>query len=164
MVSLCLKALHQDEEWLFFVTIPYACLFIYECIKNYFPQLHFGYAARLIAIVIAVSLIVIGGIHYQKWYTSITFVGAGIFTFIHLAVHGNKYYSKFLIMYVIQVIPFTIVNGILTSKPVVIYNNAENLGLRIGTIPVEDNIYGYLLLLMTITFFELFRSNNPKYS
>ena len=47
-------------------------------------------------------------------------------------------------------IPFLIVNGLLTSIPVVLYNDAENLGIRIYTIPVEDVFYGYALLLGTI--------------
>src|SRR5690606_34632188 len=26
------------EEWLFFITVPFACLFIYEVLKYFFPQ------------------------------------------------------------------------------------------------------------------------------
>jgi lycopene cyclase domain-containing protein len=56
----------------------------------------------------------------------------------------------FLYSFLIALIPFLIVNGLLTSIPVVLYNDAENLGIRIYTIPVEDVFYGYALLLGTI--------------
>jgi len=62
--------------------------------------------------------------------------------------------TSFLIAYGIMLIPFLIVNGFLTSIPVVLYNNAENLGIRIYTIPFEDMFYGMLLILMTIVVYE----------
>jgi lycopene cyclase domain-containing protein len=60
-------------------------------------------------------------------------------------------------------IPFFIVNGILTGsglkQPVVWYNNAENIGIRLFTIPVEDIAYGLELILANIFFFEIFKKD-----
>jgi hypothetical protein len=42
----------------------------------------------------------------------------------------------------------------LTSIPVVIYNHNQNMDLRIGTIPIEDTIYGMLLIMWNIYGFE----------
>ena len=62
--------------------------------------------------------------------------------------------GRFYIGYFISLIPFFLVNGILTYLPVVTYNNAENLAIRIFTIPIEDTIYCLLLLLMNVTMYE----------
>ena len=66
--------------------------------------------------------------------------------------------QSFLISYLFIIIPFLIINGILTGSliidQVVWYNNMENLGLRIGTIPIEDFFYGFTLLLSPIILSE----------
>jgi lycopene cyclase domain-containing protein len=55
-----------------------------------------------------------------------------------------------------------IVNGLLTALPVVIYNDLENIGVRIGSIPVEDFFYCFILLLMNISLYEYFQKYSAK--
>ena len=77
----------------------------------------------------------------------------------------NKNYFKkfdtvsFLFSFAIMLIPFLIVNGFLTAIPVVLYNTAENLGIRIYSIPFEDIFYGMLLILMNIVIYEKLKNN-----
>ena len=59
-------------------------------------------------------------------------------------------------------IPFLIVNGFLTAIPVVLYNDAENLNLRIYTIPFEDIFYGMLLVLMNIVIYEKLKNRKTQ--
>jgi lycopene cyclase domain-containing protein len=66
--------------------------------------------------------------------------------------------GKFYIAYGVSLIPFYIVNGILTAVPIVMYNNAENMNFRVGTIPLEDHFYSMSLILLNLLFFEYFRN------
>jgi len=146
------------EEWLFFITIPYACIFTYfalnHLIKSDYLKKHF----EVITWVFIIVLLPLGIVNFTKNYTCSAFILTGCFLSILLHSNQRIILSRFYIMYIVTLIPFFIVNGILTGsfidEQVVWYNNAENLGLRIGTIPIEDSIYGMLLLLMNVTIYE----------
>lgn len=145
------------EEWLFFLVVPYACAFIYKCIAAYF---HIKQADKLLwALFFASGLIlfIVGIIFYDRYYTAATMLLAG-------AVNCYLYFIRnkltqfnlriFLYSFLLSLVPFLLVNGLLTSIPVVLYNDAENLGIRIYTIPFEDVFYGYTLLLGTIVIMQ----------
>ncbi len=145
------------EEVIFFFVVPYCCVFIYECVRYYLPSLKNKSTADTALQVLAIVLLIAGIIFYKRKYTCYTF----IFTAVFIAViYWKKYYFKgfdalsFLAAYAIILIPFLIVNGFLTAIPVVVYNDAENLGIRIYTIPFEDVFYGMLLVLMNIVVYE----------
>ncbi len=63
-------------------------------------------------------------------------------------------------IYPILLIPFFIVNGILTGtgleEPVVWYNDSRNLGIRLLSIPIEDVVYGFEMILLTIFFYAFY--------
>lgn len=145
------------EEVLFFFIVPYCCVFIYECIRVYFPGIKNRAANNKVLIGLAVILLITGLYFSKKHYTSWTFILTAVF--IVLLSSPGKYFkgfnaTAFLISYVVILVPFLVVNGFLTAIPVVLYNDAENLGIRIYTIPFEDVFYGMLLVMMNIAFFE----------
>ncbi|MEP7237860.1 MAG: lycopene cyclase domain-containing protein [Ferruginibacter sp.] len=149
------------EEVLFFFIVPYCCVFIYACVRAYFPKLVNKKSADLFLIVLAVGSFVTGIIFAEKYYTSWTFIFTGAFILLIYALRKNfKSFdaASFILSYAICLIPFLIVNGFLTAIPVVIYNDAENLGIRIYTIPFEDAFYGMLLVLMNIAIYEKVKS------
>lgn len=145
------------EEVLFFFVIPYCCIFIYECIRCYFPQLKPKRIADIIMRALAAVLLITGLFFYKKYYTCWTFSFCALFI---MSIYFFKNFFKnfnqvsFLISFVIVLIPFLIVNGFLTAIPVVLYNDEENLGIRIYTIPFEDIFYGMLLVMMDISLYE----------
>ena len=146
------------EEILFFLTVPYACIFIYECLNIYFPKNElqkYSLALSNLVLGICIAILFFG---YTKWYTLINFG----FLFIVLAYveYVNvdyRFMYRFYRAYLVSLIPFYIVNGFLTAIPVVMYNNKENLGFRVGTIPFEDHFYLMGLLLLNIYFYEKFK-------
>ena len=145
------------EEVLFFFVIPYCCVFIYECIRCYFPGIKIKSIADIILQGLAVVLLITGLVFYKKYYSCWTFSFCALFIMsIYIFKDFFKYFDRvsFLISFAIVLIPFLIVNGFLTAIPVVLYNDEENLGIRIYTIPFEDIFYGMLLVMMDISLYE----------
>ena len=150
------------EEWLFFICIPFACVFTHYALILYFPNLKLNkVATKAISISLVLILFVLALVNYDKWYTLVNFSLAIPLTWL-VYKYNPQLLQHFLLTFLVMLIPFFIVNGVLTGScidnQVVWYNNAENLGIRMGTIPVEDSIYAYSMILMNLFFFEYFCS------
>lgn len=142
------------EEWLFFICIPYASLFIHFAFHYFCPNIALtDKAVKIIYWILMLVLLPVLFVNYDKWYTAINysvFVLLLTYTVCKVPYILNTFFITFLII----LIPFAIVNGILTGsfidEPVVMYNNSENLGIRLGTIPIEDVGYAFSMLLMSL--------------
>jgi lycopene cyclase domain-containing protein len=143
------------EEYIFFIIIPYACLFIYACLKAYLPNFSFNKALKpIVTSLMALSLIAIA-INPSHLYTTVTFGFLFITLSALLLTRHTAHLSHIILAWIIALVPMAYVNGVLTSKPVLIYNDAQNLGIRIGTIPVEDFFYNMVYMLWMITVYEI---------
>lgn len=145
------------EEILFFLTVPFACIFIYACCNYYIKWIINIRLTRIISNLIVIFSILILVFYHHRLYTAVTFSLLVVLVALFQFLWQVRWLSRFYIAYVVALIPFYIINGVLTGLPVVLYNNAENIGRRIGTIPVEDHFYCMALLLMNVGFFEYFR-------
>lgn len=147
------------EEILFFICIPYACMFTYYCFRLWKGPLHLKAEQIVTSIFIGLCL-VLGLLGAGRYYTSSAMSWLAIFLIYLKWQVKPKWLGLFYYSHQFLLIPFIIVNGILTGtgpeKPIVWYNNAENLGVRILTIPIEDVFYGMLLLLLNAFLFEYF--------
>jgi lycopene cyclase domain-containing protein len=142
------------EEVLFFITVPYACVFIYDVLNAYIARDLLQPYVKTIALGLMVVLPAIAVFNMAKWYTSITFMLLAILHLVHLRYFGTRYLGRFYLAYLVHLLPFLIVNGVLTYLPVVWYNDNYNLGLRLVSIPIEDTMYSMLMLLLTISVYE----------
>lgn len=151
------------EEVLFFICIPYACAFTYESVNilSGRPRISNRAADRISEVLTAV-LLILAVIFIDKWYTSSAFIVAAATIAVNRWWLRSAFMGRFYFAFLFILIPFFIVNGVLTGtgipEEVVWYNAHEFMGLRMGTIPVEDTFYGMSLLLMNITIYERLQS------
>ncbi|UAY51241.1 lycopene cyclase domain-containing protein [Ferruginibacter albus] len=154
------------EEWLFFICIPFSSIFTYYSIDKFFKWDWLSGFNNLIVFVSVIACSVVALHHYEKMYTLVTTV-ATIITLIYLHfIVRAEWIGKASLVFTILMLGFFPVNGVLTGmglkSPIVNYNPAEFLGIRVGTIPVEDAVYGYTQFLWTLYFFKRFKSANDE--
>lgn len=156
------------EEWFFFIIIPYCSVFIYACLKAYIKTEPFEKWKHHITLFFLLATFTLALFNTQKAYTFYNCLIASVLLLIHYLFLKKSWMGYFWLAYSIHLIPFFIVNGILTgmatAEPIVWYNNNENLGLRLFTIPVEDAVYALTCLLLPITIMEwiISKKNDPK--
>jgi len=144
------------EEVLFFFVIPYCCVFIYECMRCYFPQILKPSPDKWL-LPAGIILILIATLYHQRLYTFTTFGFCGIFlllVYLYKARFPGFPVAAVVYSYLVVLIPFLLINGLLTAIPVVLYNDAENMRVRLYTIPAEDIFYGLLLFMWNVAGYE----------
>ena len=147
------------EEILFFITVPYACIFIYEVVNGYTKRDVIG-CGKPYSVVISVICLVLIILFHDKTYTLVNASICLIMLLFAAFIYKSQNLGRFFLAYFISLIPFLICNGLLTALPVVIYNNNENMNLRLFTIPLEDTLYGLSLMLIPILIMDYFKK--PK--
>ncbi|MGI9532795.1 lycopene cyclase domain-containing protein [Lutimonas sp.] len=149
------------EEWLFFICIPYACVFTHISILEINPNLKLSKkTTQIISGLLFLLFFVVFITNYGKAYTAVDMIFAilvlGVVTKFNPDLL-NSFYITFLFM----LIPFFIVNGILTGTGIdgniVWYNDDQNLGVRMVTIPVEDTVYAFSMILLNLFLFYKFK-------
>ena len=150
------------EEWLFFILVPYASIFLHDVLVDYFPRFRVSNRiARYISIAAIIILSAVVLLHTGKIYT-VYIYGVMILLLLYMMMTSVSLLESFYMTYLVILVPFLIVNSILTGSfiegEVVWYNNAENLGIRIFTIPKEDFSYGFTLILLNLILRDKFRA------
>lgn len=151
------------EEFLFFICIPYACVFTYYALSILVKMRLKSSVVMVFSLLLAILLIAIGVLFITRLYTSVTFLFLALIL-IFLTVKRVTYLGTFYLAFIVTLIPFYISNGILTGlitpEPVVRYNSFYNLGIRTLTIPIEDIFYGMALLLLNVAGFEFLKKKS----
>jgi lycopene cyclase domain-containing protein len=158
------------EEVLFFLLVPFSCMFIYACVKAYFGSMRMYHLNRINAVIYFLLLCYTGFVAWgtlpnSGTYSRAVIVSSGL-TFILLVLF--RWQTRFLpLAFVVSLAPFLLVNGILTgaatNEPIVWYNSAERLPFSILTIPVEDVLYSFTLIGLNVLVYELISSGSRRY-
>ncbi|WP_317173111.1 lycopene cyclase domain-containing protein [Flavobacterium soyangense] len=154
------------EEWLFFICIPYSSIFIHFAFHYFYPKVSLSdKTVKFIYWILMIIILPTIVFHYDKWYTVVNY-SLLVLVLTYTVFKVPNILNTFFITFLIILIPFSVVNGILTGsfieEPVVIYNNAENLGIRLGTIPIEDIGYAFSMLLMSLVLIKKIEKNNNE--
>ena len=143
-------------EWLFFITVPYACIFTWEVLVEYFSNREWTFLKFLSILIFVISFLLAGLMLYQgKEYTSIVLIVFGIvFLLDHLLETKIFMQRRTYIFSLLLILMMLIFNGYLTARPVVLYDPQYQLDFRIYTIPVEDFFYGLSLIFGILIVYE----------
>lgn len=145
------------EEILFFITVPFSCIFIYEVVL---------YRTRsadltLPKTVLGAAILLLAGASValqHQGYTSKALASCFVFLILAYFLDRRLLSSKQYWLWLgICYIPFLIFNFVLTALPVVEYHPAAIFGFRILTIPVEDFFYNFSMLSFYLLFYRMRR-------
>jgi lycopene cyclase domain-containing protein len=142
------------EEYLFFISIPYACAFSYYAIVFHFPRYKVGKkATRIISLILIIASLALAFTNMQRIYTFVNFTVLAI-VIIAAYIFTREILQYYLAIFPILLIPFFVVNGILTGtgidQEVFSYSPSVITGIHILTVPLEDMFYAFSLLLSVI--------------
>lgn len=141
------------EEILFFIVVPYSCIFLYETFLTYIKDKHIWYN-KFFYIAMSLILFVIALVYFKKTYTMTVLLITSLVCIMAVFCFREMFGSFIYWMYMgVCIILFFIFNYILTSLPVVTYNPQAIIGVRVTTIPVEDFFYNYSLLSLYLALY-----------
>lgn len=133
------------EEIFFFITIPFSCIFIFECIEYYLKNkivIKKNFHFLFFLIFSAASFL-----FRHREYTCVVLAFCALFFLISRIFMPELIGSRNFWLYIaISLFPFLITNYFLTSIPIVIYNPSAIWGVHVLTIPLEDFFYSYSML------------------
>ena len=154
------------EELLFFICIPFSCVFTYFCLDKFFKLDWKPSVEKVFVIISIISCFVLAIIFKGKIYSFVTFLTTAISMIVLYFILKVKWMGKASFIYLVLMPGFLAVNGILTGtgldSPIVNYNPKDFIGFRILTIPIEDTVYGYEMILWNLFFFHKFKKDEQN--
>lgn len=154
------------EEIMFFVCIPFACVFTYYGLDTFFRLDWKPFPEKIFVVLSIILALCIAMYNEDKIYTFITFLTTGLSMFVLYFILKARWIGKASFIYLLLMPGFIGVNGILTGtgleSPIVNYNPKDFMGIRFLTIPLEDTVYGYEMILWNLYLFQKFKKDEQQ--
>lgn len=154
------------EEWLFFICIPFSCVFTYFCLTKFFDLSLFNAFNNIIVFITTIVCAVVALLYFDRTYTMVTAIVTICSVIYFHFIAKQEWIGQASFIFFVLMLGFFPVNGILTGSglesPIVNYNSNEFLNFRMGTIPIEDAVYGYAQFLWNIYFFTKFKKSKER--
>lgn len=154
------------EEIMFFICIPFSCVFTYFCLDKFFKLDWKPQSEKIFVTITSILFVAIALFYHDRIYTFVTFLTSSVSLLLLYFVLKIKWMGKATVIYLLLMPGFLSVNGILTGtgldSPIVNYNPQNFIGFRILTIPIEDVFYGYEMILWNLFFFYKFKGKESE--
>jgi lycopene cyclase domain-containing protein len=136
------------EEMLFFVTVPFAMTFVWELMASRVKDIN---NPKIIQCILWVVVIVSGMAagYFDGAYTKSVLLAL---SFCSLLLLRSKIYvlARFWRFQLYHLGVFVVFNGVLTALPIITYSGSAIIGIRLGTIPLEDFAYSFCLISLFV--------------
>lgn len=142
------------EELLFFVTVPFAMIYVWGVIKKFvadravsawWPLL----AVSIVAGVSVALLVLYWGNGYTRSAMIVTLIA------IVVALCSKLFFTRrFWTFQIILLGIFVLANWFLTALPVITYGDSSIIGFRVITIPIEDFFFNFAFLNLFLIAFN----------
>ena len=140
------------EEILFFVTVSYSCLFVFESIRYFLGDKKLLLPTRWLLIAVGLIFAISAFGFLDREYTFLAILSVGITLLAVSVIKIEIFFSRAYWIYIIATLfLFLIFNYILTSLPVVEYSSVATCGIRFATIPLEDFSFNFSMLTAYLT-------------
>jgi lycopene cyclase domain-containing protein len=137
------------EEILFFLTVPYSCIFAYEGIVYFLKEEESHIKNRILPAVVGLGCLLSAFLFLCKEYTFLALLSVGLTLLFIAKVNIELFWSKRYWVFIgFAVIVFLIFNFLLTSLPIVEYSALAITGIRVLTIPIEDFMFNFSMLTL----------------
>lgn len=149
------------EEILFFFTVPFAMMYVWGVINKHVTNKKIKIVwPSVFLLAIATISLVLTVVYWPNGYTRSAML-ATMLSLIFIVWSGLAKSLRFWVFQMVLLAIFVVFNSILTALPVITYGENSIIGLRVGTIPLEDFWFNFALINLFLVVYNKITACDP---